>query len=83
MSDDHYESTFELPLWTLIRERADAKDISYYKAAAEVVPEYMERIRYDDIEFEDEIMDRADEEARAEIAMWQQLMAQSKEQDER
>ena len=78
MSDEHYEAKFELPLWTLIKERADAKDISYYEAAAEVVPEYMERIRYDDLAFEDAVMDKSEAEAVAEIAMWNELMAQSK-----
>ncbi len=51
-SDKHYETVFEFSLWKQIRERAEEKDISYRKAADEVVLEYKKTIRYRDIEFE-------------------------------
>jgi len=61
-SDKHYESKFEFPLWKLIKQRAEEKDISYLKATDEVVPEYVKTIRYRDTEFEDsEIHKRAEE----------------------
>ncbi len=53
-SDKHYEDRFEFPLWKLIKERAEEKDISYHDAVLEVVPEYEKAIRYGDIEFEQE-----------------------------
>ena len=46
VSDEHYEEKFEFPLWRLIKQRAAEKDISYAKAALEVVPEYQKTIRY-------------------------------------
>jgi len=52
-SDKHYEEKFEFPLWRQIKQRAEEKDISYLKAADEIVPEYIKIIRYRDIEFED------------------------------
>ncbi len=52
-ADEHYEEKFEFPLWKLIKQRAEEKDISYVKAAGEVVPEYVKTIRYRDKEFED------------------------------
>ena len=62
MSDKHYEEKFEFPLWKLIKQRAEEKDISYVAAAQEVVPEYVKTIRYRDTEFEDrEIEKRAKE----------------------
>jgi len=51
---DHYEEKFEWPLWKLIKERAEEKDISYLKAAEEVTPEFAKGVRIRDIEFEDE-----------------------------
>jgi hypothetical protein len=53
-SDKHYEDKFEFPLWKLIKERAEKKDISYHDAMLEVVPEYEKTIRYGDTEFEQE-----------------------------
>jgi len=53
-SDEHYETDFEFPLWKLIQQRAKEKDISYRKAADEVVLEYKKTIRYRDVEFETE-----------------------------
>lgn len=61
-TDDHYESTFENPLWKLIKKRAREKDISYLAAAEEVVPEYAKTIRYRDTEYENsEVEKRAKE----------------------
>ena len=51
---DHYEEKFEWPLWKLIKERAEEKDISYLKAAEEVTPEFAKGVRIRDTEFEDE-----------------------------
>ena len=51
-SDKHYEETFEIPLWKLIKQRAEEKDISYRKAADEVVKEFKKTIRYRDRDFE-------------------------------
>ena len=65
--DAHYEEKFEFPLWKLIRERAEQKDISYSRALAEVMPEYVKTIRYGDTEFED-----------AEIAKRQKELAEGK-----
>jgi len=61
-SDKHYEERFEFPLWKLIKQRAEKKDISYLAALEEVVPEYIKTIRYRDTDFEDaEIQKRAKE----------------------
>jgi len=51
-SDKHYETKFEYPLWKLIKQRAEEKDISYVQAAGEVTPEYEKGIRYRDKEYE-------------------------------
>ena len=53
MSDKYYEEEFEFPLWKLIKQRAEEKDISYVAASKEVLPEYAKTIRYRDVEFED------------------------------
>jgi len=53
-SDKHYEEEFEFTLWKMIQQRATEKDISYRKAADEVVAEYKKTIRYRDVEFETE-----------------------------
>ena len=53
-SDKHYESTFEFPLWKLIKKRAEEKDLSYVAASQEVYPEYLKNIRYRDVDFEEE-----------------------------
>jgi hypothetical protein len=64
--DKHYEEKFEFPLWKLIRDRAEQKDISYSAACEEVLPEYFKTIRYRDTEFEDaEILKRQQEMASA------------------
>jgi len=52
-ADKHYEEKFEFPLWKLIKQRAEEKDISYLAAGEEVVPEYMKTIRYQDHPFEE------------------------------
>jgi hypothetical protein len=51
-SDKHYEEAFESPLWKAIKQRAEEKDISYRKAADEVVKEFKKTIRYRDRDFE-------------------------------
>ena len=61
-SDKHYEEVFENPLWKLIRQRAEEKDISYRKAADEVVQEYKKTIRYRDKTFEEEQIQKRYEE---------------------
>lgn len=74
MSDKNYESEFEFPLWKLIREHADKKDISYRQAAVEMVPEYMKQIRYDDTEFEDAITEKDAKEAEEGLRPWKKLV---------
>lgn len=49
----NYEEKFEFPLYKLIKEKAEEKDISLVKAAEIVVPEYCKTIRYGDIEYEE------------------------------
>ena len=51
--DKHYEEKFEFPLWKLIKQRAEEKDISYHDASIEVMPEYEKTIRYRDRKFEE------------------------------
>ena len=74
VSEKGYETKFEFPLWLLIKERADQKDISYYAAAREVVPEYKKGIRYDDEEFEDEVIEKAMKEMAVEMEAFKALM---------
>lgn len=50
-ADEHYEEKFEFPLWKLIKQRAEEKDISYSQAASEVLPEWDKEIRYRDSEY--------------------------------
>jgi hypothetical protein len=52
-SDKHYEEKFEFPLWKMIKQRAEEKDISYNAAYREVLPEYQKTIRYKDTEWTD------------------------------
>ena len=51
-ADNHYEEKFEFPLWKLIKERAEERDISYLNASEEVLPEYEKGIRYRDEAYE-------------------------------
>jgi hypothetical protein len=60
--DKHYEEIFENRLWKLIKQRAEEKDISYRKAADEVVQEYKKTIRYRDKKFEEEEIQKRYEE---------------------
>lgn len=53
ISDKHYEDRFEFPLWKMIRQRAEDKDVSYNTAYREILPEYEKSIRYKDIEWSD------------------------------
>jgi hypothetical protein len=57
-SDEHFEESFEFPLWKLIKQRAEEKDISYLAAMNEVSPEYAQSIRYGDREFEDAAIEK-------------------------
>ena len=50
----HYEENFEFPLWKLIRECAEEKDISYSDAAAIVAPQYAAGLRIRDEAYNDE-----------------------------
>ena len=49
-----YEDKFSFPLWEQIKKRAQEKDISYFQAMDEVVPEFERTIRYRDEKFENE-----------------------------
>ena len=69
-SDKHYESKFVFPLFKLIKERAEEKDISYHDAAREVIPEYVKTIRYGDIEFENKIVAEHDAQTAAALKSW-------------
>jgi hypothetical protein len=60
--DKHYEENFEFPLWNLIKQRAEQKDISYAAAIDEVVPEYIKTIRYRDETYENECINKRREE---------------------
>lgn len=83
MSEKHYEEKFEFPLWKLIRERAEEKDISYIAACQEVVPEYEKTIRFRDEEFEKEIVQkRAKEMMQLMQAMMQKREAEMQKQKE-
>ena len=57
-ADEHYEETFEFPLWRLIKQRAEEKDISYAEASGEVLPDYVKTIRYRDTAFEKEEIEK-------------------------
>ena len=54
---DYYEEKFEFPLWKLIKQRAEEKDISYLKAAEEVAPEFAKGVRIRDEDFEDKLVE--------------------------
>jgi hypothetical protein len=78
-SDKNYEEKFEFPLWKLIKQRAEEKDISYMAAGEEVVPEYMKTIRYQDKDFEEaEIAKRRDEVAATNLHYQQAKQAKEK-----
>ena len=50
-SDMQYEENYKSPLWTMIKKRAEQKDISYFAAYREVLPEYQKTIRYNDTDW--------------------------------
>ncbi len=55
-SNKHYEDEgFHYPLWTLIKQYAAKKDISYSQALTEVLPKYQKSIRYRDETYENSI----------------------------
>jgi hypothetical protein len=62
MSDKHYEEKFEFPLWKLIKQHAEEKNISYSEASTEVISEYVKTIRYRDTKFEDVEIEKRDKE---------------------
>jgi hypothetical protein len=74
VAEKGYETKFEFPLWLLIKERADQKNISYYSAAREVTPEYMKGIRYDDEAFEDSVIEKAMKDSEKEMEAFKKLM---------
>ena len=76
-SDKHYESEFEYPLYKLIREKAEEKDISYHDAAREVIPEYVKTIRYGDIDFENKLVEEHDATTKAELELWEKKVKES------
>jgi len=55
---DYYEEKFKFPLWKLIKEKAEEKDISYLKAMEEVTPEFAKGVRIRDEAFEDENVEK-------------------------
>ena len=75
MSHKYYESKFEFPLLKLIRQRAEAKDISYHDAALEVIPEYVKTVRFGDEEYELSVIRTNVEEVNHEAETWQKLEA--------
>ena len=58
----HYESKFEYPLWKLIKQRAEEKDVSYSDAATEAVIEYGKGIRYRDMKYYNTEVDKRNNE---------------------
>ncbi len=61
-SDKHYETPWESPLWKMIKQRADEKDISYSQAWKEVSKEHFKMLRYRDTEFEDAAVKKMNQE---------------------
>ena len=53
IADKRYEDQFKFPLWEMVRQRAEEKDISYNMAYREVLPEYQKLIQYKDTEWTD------------------------------
>jgi hypothetical protein len=60
--DQHYEDEFKFPLWELIKQCAEEKNISYSQASELVVPEYVKTIRYFDHEYEDGLIEAREKE---------------------
>jgi hypothetical protein len=61
-SDKHYESKWESPLWKMIKEYADKKDVSYNQAWKEVSPVHFKMVKYRDTKFEDEVIRKRNKE---------------------
>ena len=55
-SEKHYESKYVSSLLTLIRERAEERDISLSDASYEVFSEFDSKLSFGDSEAEDEII---------------------------
>ena len=51
--DKHHDEKFEFPLWKLIQQYGEEKDISYGQAADVMQLEYANKLRYRDLEFEE------------------------------
>ena len=49
--EKHYEENYKSPLWSMVKNHAEQKDISYYAAYREILPEYQKTIRYKDAEW--------------------------------
>jgi hypothetical protein len=47
----HYEENYQSPLWRMVKRHAEQKDICYFAAYREVLPEYQKTIRYKDAEW--------------------------------
>jgi hypothetical protein len=74
MSDKHFENKFEFPLWILIKQYAEEKDVSYREAALAVTPKYVKTIRYGDIDFENGVISKFEEEEKAANERWEKLI---------
>jgi hypothetical protein len=74
LSNEHFEEKFRFPLWSLIKQQAETKDISYHDAAMEVVPLYVKTVRYGDIEFENKVICDFEEEEKAASERWEKLI---------
>jgi hypothetical protein len=74
MSDKHYEEKYTYPLWALIRNRAEEKDLSYRAAAKEVIPEYVKTIRYGDLQFEKQVIAKHEAETKLAAERWEKIM---------
>lgn len=71
MSEKHYEEDFQYPLWKLIKQRAEEKDISYLDATLEVCPEYKKTMRYGDTEFEKAAIQKGLDDAAEVVRRWE------------
>lgn len=63
----HYEEKFEFRLWKMIREYAEEHDMSYSRAAAQVVHEYSKTTRCRDVEWADKVIADREAEGVAEV----------------
>ena len=73
----HYEEDFEFPLWKLIRECAEEKDISYSDAAAIVAPQYAAQTKIRDQEFTDAQIAKRESEGNKETMANDKVLAEA------